>query len=87
MNREGQGDLIRKEHTGPLPRCPCQMTPSSSETSSVVGLYKARSDCWSPGTGVCLMKSIANRLVADVDVAGYSQVRPQGTGGGCSITQ
>ena len=26
MNREGQGDLIRKEHTGPLLRCPCQMT-------------------------------------------------------------
>ena len=49
----------------------------------MAGLYKARS----PGMEVCLMKPIANHLVADVDITGCLQLCSEGTGGVCSVPQ
>lgn len=79
--------LICNEYHGPLLAGPCQMKSRPGKTSSTMDLCKVGALCKMSSVKTCLMDHVANRSVANSDVACSSEMGPDYVGCGCSVSQ
>lgn len=79
--------LTCKEYHGPLLTGLCQIKSRPRKTSSTMDWCKARAYCRTSWVKIWIMNPVENSLVTDSDVAYCSQMRPDCSGGGCSVSQ